>query len=293
MAVFVTQSVLTLKLHASHSYAILPAGTDTFPSWLLAMASATPTNIAYHFQLGCSLSLGRIVKSVNSIILRSSRAFAYHFNFGKRGTISAGGIFGIVGAISAVVVLTALFTWYRKRRRVAMRKFTTTPFPIHSSGNNAVDNSDMRSIGTVRQQYLQKRLRAAQEQISDIHHLEQNALAGSTTHIAAEASSSQRAGNGEPDSPDPDLAPQPSDSTAGIPESEVRMPAGVTPEATDLPLASSSQYPPNAEPGPSDPGLVSQVRDLTARIRELEALMQSPWAQGLSDEPPPGYSEEI
>ncbi|KAF8139388.1 hypothetical protein K438DRAFT_712966 [Mycena galopus ATCC 62051] len=30
---------------------------------------------------------------------------------------------------------------------------------------------------------------------------------------------------------------------------------------------------------------------LTARIRELEAGLQSPWALGLSDEPPPGYVE--
>ncbi|KAJ7816796.1 hypothetical protein B0H13DRAFT_2459660 [Mycena leptocephala] len=214
-------------------------------------------------------------------------------------------IFGIVGAIGAVVVLAALFTWHR-RREAARVNFTTTPFPIqvpNSSSNNAVDNSDMRSISTVRRQYLQKRLRAAQERISDIQHLEQNAPGGSTTHRTAEeiilpivSSSSQPAGTGEPDSPASDLASQPRDLTAGPdpqPLEEVRMPSGSALDATDPPFASSSQYPPNAEPGPSDPGLVSQVRDLTARIRELEALMQSPWAQGLSDEPPPGYSEEI
>ncbi|KAJ7609682.1 hypothetical protein FB45DRAFT_943393 [Roridomyces roridus] len=32
--------------------------------------------------------------------------------------------------------------------------------------------------------------------------------------------------------------------------------------------------------------------ELMARIRELEIQMQSPWALGLSDEPPPGYSRE-
>ncbi|KAF8173183.1 hypothetical protein K438DRAFT_1772282 [Mycena galopus ATCC 62051] len=41
---------------------------------------------------------------------------------------------------------------------------------------------------------------------------------------------------------------------------------------------------------------MSQLRErneaLSARIRELEAQMESPWALGLSDEPPPGYSEE-
>jgi len=40
-------------------------------------------------------------------------------------------------------------------------------------------------------------------------------------------------------------------------------------------------------------GLVSRLRErnemLAARIRELEAQIRSPWAMGLSDEPPPGY----
>ncbi|KAJ7920308.1 hypothetical protein B0H13DRAFT_1867783 [Mycena leptocephala] len=33
------------------------------------------------------------------------------------------------------------------------------------------------------------------------------------------------------------------------------------------------------------------IREMAARIRELEAELESPWARGLSDEPPPGYSE--
>ncbi|KAJ7438663.1 hypothetical protein B0H11DRAFT_2254476 [Mycena galericulata] len=44
------------------------------------------------------------------------------------------------------------------------------------------------------------------------------------------------------------------------------------------------------------PDLVSELRDknemLTARIHELETQMESPWALGLSDEPPPGYTDE-
>ncbi|KAJ7142527.1 hypothetical protein C8R44DRAFT_760777 [Mycena epipterygia] len=42
--------------------------------------------------------------------------------------------------------------------------------------------------------------------------------------------------------------------------------------------------------------VVSELKDrnetLTAHIRELEAQMESPWALGLSNDPPPGYSEE-
>ncbi|KAJ7509146.1 hypothetical protein B0H11DRAFT_2217548 [Mycena galericulata] len=45
-------------------------------------------------------------------------------------------------------------------------------------------------------------------------------------------------------------------------------------------------------PGSPDADMASQLREMTARIRELEAQIQSPWARGLSDEPPPGYSEE-
>ncbi|KAJ7445627.1 hypothetical protein FB451DRAFT_1292656 [Mycena latifolia] len=45
---------------------------------------------------------------------------------------------------------------------------------------------------------------------------------------------------------------------------------------------------------PASPDLVAQLRErnemLTARIRELEDQMESPWALGLSDEPPPGYA---
>ncbi|KAJ7613175.1 hypothetical protein FB45DRAFT_1036701 [Roridomyces roridus] len=42
---------------------------------------------------------------------------------------------------------------------------------------------------------------------------------------------------------------------------------------------------------------VAQLREQNAtyqaRIRELEAHMTSPWALGLSDEPPPGYEEGV
>ncbi|KAJ7483502.1 hypothetical protein FB451DRAFT_107288 [Mycena latifolia] len=48
--------------------------------------------------------------------------------------------------------------------------------------------------------------------------------------------------------------------------------------------------------GSNSEATVARLRErngiLTARIRELEAQMESPWALGLSDEPPPGYSEE-
>ncbi|KAJ6496066.1 hypothetical protein C8R45DRAFT_984878 [Mycena sanguinolenta] len=46
----------------------------------------------------------------------------------------------------------------------------------------------------------------------------------------------------------------------------------------------------------TDSDAMSELRQrnevLAARIRELEGHMNSPWALGLSDEPPPGYSEE-
>ncbi|KAJ7469968.1 hypothetical protein B0H11DRAFT_1387675 [Mycena galericulata] len=45
-------------------------------------------------------------------------------------------------------------------------------------------------------------------------------------------------------------------------------------------------------PGSPDADVAFQLRRMTARIRELEAQIQSPWARGLSDEPPPGYLEE-
>ncbi|KAJ7624572.1 hypothetical protein FB45DRAFT_1005477 [Roridomyces roridus] len=50
-----------------------------------------------------------------------------------------------------------------------------------------------------------------------------------------------------------------------------------------------------AESAASDSATVVRLREqneiFQTRIRELEAQMTSPWALGLSDEPPPGYSE--
>ncbi|KAF8145533.1 hypothetical protein K438DRAFT_1781853 [Mycena galopus ATCC 62051] len=43
--------------------------------------------------------------------------------------------------------------------------------------------------------------------------------------------------------------------------------------------------------GPQSPDS-NVISELTARIRDLEAQMRSQWAQGLSDEAPPGYSQE-
>ncbi|KAJ7036351.1 hypothetical protein C8F04DRAFT_1257918 [Mycena alexandri] len=46
----------------------------------------------------------------------------------------------------------------------------------------------------------------------------------------------------------------------------------------------------------ADSGLVSELRErnekLMSQINQLQAQMESPWARGLSDEAPPGYSEE-
>ncbi|KAJ7200333.1 hypothetical protein GGX14DRAFT_572095 [Mycena pura] len=42
--------------------------------------------------------------------------------------------------------------------------------------------------------------------------------------------------------------------------------------------------------GSRDPEIV--IREMAARIRELEAELELPWMRGLSDEPPPRYSEE-
>ncbi|KAF7296677.1 F-box domain-containing protein [Mycena chlorophos] len=56
-------------------------------------------------------------------------------------------------------------------------------------------------------------------------------------------------------------------------------------------LERGSQQQQHAGPGPRASDLETQNAALRLRVRELEAQMESQWANGLSDEPPPGYME--
>ncbi|KAJ7508732.1 hypothetical protein B0H11DRAFT_1901534 [Mycena galericulata] len=136
----------------------------------------------------------------------------------------------------------------------------TSPIPIPSpasvtsfpSNGDASDDSAAGNISTVRRQYLQRELRAAQEKIVDIEDVERHA--------------------------------EPTRTTRGLfPERKGRILRLLSARSTTTTGSGSTDH---------DLSLRERNEMLTARIQELEGQLRSPWARGLSDEPPPGYSEE-
>lgn len=122
-----------------------------------------------------------------------------------------------------------------------------------TSEPNAPGDSGLRnSNGTLRQQYLENELRAAHQKLVDIEELERTTVAAvAATQITG-------------------------------PRRVLRL---LSTRRTSTVGSNRSQ------------DLVSQLEAakernemMAARIQELEAQMQSAWALGLSDEPPPGYT---
>ncbi|KAJ7433307.1 hypothetical protein B0H11DRAFT_2122412 [Mycena galericulata] len=177
-----------------------------------------------------------------------------------RNALPAGAIVGIVLGVCSILSLgILLLVWLRRRRNRRRKSFTSlisipspasvTPYP---SNGNASDDSDAGNISTVRRQYLQNELRAAQEKMVDTEDVEGHVDSTRTTR-------------------------------GSFPESKRRILRLLSTRSTTTTASGSTDQ---------DPSLRERNEMLTARIRELEGQLKSPWALGLSDEPPPGYSEE-
>lgn len=122
--------------------------------------------------------------------------------------------------------------------------------------STVADNSDTGSASAARRQQLANELRAVQEKMVDLEDLERHTISTVATRPSA-------------------------------PRQLLRL----------VSMRSTSTT--TAKEGRESQDLVAQLEAsrqrnelLAARIRELEEQMHSPWALGLSDEPPPGYTPE-
>lgn len=181
--------------------------------------------------------------------------------------LPAGAIVGISLALFSLVILVPLFVWLRRwgqRNHKSHHFGSLSPFlaagpvPVqeaavaHSAGPTDTDNSDTRSICTIRQRQLQDQLHTTQEKMVFIEGSE------------------------------PQTVP-----TGAATERLLRL------LSVRNPLTSARNGRGSGKPSDLESQLeASKQRNerLAARIRELEAQMQSDWAMGLSDEPPPGYA---
>ncbi|KAF7334669.1 Salicylate hydroxylase [Mycena venus] len=122
--------------------------------------------------------------------------------------------------------------------------------PATASSASSVQPLDGRSItaSSVRRQYLERELRAAQENLVDIGHLERH-------HHTI--------------------------SRVPTPTSLFNLFS-----ARGMSTRQNSRRVPRSELDAAR----QRNEELLARIRDLEAQMESAWALGLSDDPPPGYS---
>jgi hypothetical protein len=64
-------------------------------------------------------------------------------------------------------------------------------------------------------------------------------------------------------------------------------------EAIRQDLADSMAGQSSAGVGTQESETQNQIRAMQEQIRELQRRQQTPWAQGLTDEPPPGYSPDV
>ncbi|KAJ7469982.1 hypothetical protein B0H11DRAFT_2283646 [Mycena galericulata] len=176
-----------------------------------------------------------------------------------RKALPAGAIVKIVIGVFSFLSLGILLVWLGRRRYRRRQSFTSpiivpSPASVTSSSSNgdASDDSDAVNISTVRQQCLQNELRAAQERIVDTEDVEGHADHTRTTR-------------------------------GSFPESQGSILRLLSTRSTTTTQSGSTDH---------DLSLRERNEMLRARIRELEEQLRSPWALGLSDEPPPGYSEE-
>ncbi|KAJ7459343.1 hypothetical protein FB451DRAFT_1372046 [Mycena latifolia] len=145
----------------------------------------------------------------------------------------------------------AVSPFMKTYRPVSMLHVAPTNVPQGSTravvGNAAATQPDARSLtaSSIRRQYLQRELRAAQERIVDLEDL-------------------------------PRHNDRISDAARG----------GRILRVLSARIGATSPQVPSAELDDAR----RRNEELVARIRELEALMESAWALGLSDDPPPGYT---
>ncbi|KAJ7131392.1 hypothetical protein C8R44DRAFT_774770 [Mycena epipterygia] len=162
--------------------------------------------------------------------------------------------------VSIVLLLVFLWVWIRRRRSRRLRYSEAslgdalpTPF-LNTYPTPSVVGSETHTItaSSVRRHYLDRELRAAQEKIVDIADLERRQTSM------------------------PDV---PQNFGAG---SILRV----------LTTRGRSRMSTNSEHAPMPELDLARRRndELMERIRELETQMNSAWALGLSDEPPPGYT---
>ncbi|KAJ7898598.1 hypothetical protein B0H14DRAFT_3424394 [Mycena olivaceomarginata] len=180
---------------------------------------------------------------------------------------------GTAVPVGLLFIFVSLFIWVKRRPRhrqePTLEISTVSPFikayvppsrgayAVTAPGNPGIapsNHSDNRSIiaSTVRRQYLERELRAAQEKIIDINDLERHNFPLSGTVPTSRSERIRR------------LFPVRGNSTRR-----------------------NSQQVPRSELDAAR----QRNEELLARIRDLEAQMESAWALGLSDEPPPGYSD--
>ncbi|KAF7334668.1 hypothetical protein MVEN_02297300 [Mycena venus] len=166
----------------------------------------------------------------------------------------------IVGTVVPIglFILVSLAIWVRIRRRNRraphpeprrMSPFMQAHVPqVPPSIASAPSDTHSVTASSVRRQYLERELRAAQEKLVDVgdlerrHHSISRAAPTSLFHSFSARGRSTR------------------HNSERVPKSE---------------LDAARQ----------------RNEELLARIRDLEAQMESAWALGLSDEPPPGYSD--
>ncbi|KAJ7702777.1 hypothetical protein B0H17DRAFT_1042981 [Mycena rosella] len=179
------------------------------------------------------------------------------------------------GALAVIAVIFAFFLWRylvlraTRRKRLAspagrdtanlVRDIESLPMPIDATqpvGKNkrtAQPTRDTQSKARLRQEYLAKELRAAQKRQEALLRVETGMTQAAVASVPSE---------------EPVVAGAPVDTPSRVAERS----EAVTP-LEDLESARR------------------QNDILRRRIRELEEQQQSDWARGLSDEPPPGYSE--
>jgi hypothetical protein len=174
-----------------------------------------------------------------------------------RDTLPIGSIIGIVIAICSIITLGALLIWLRRHRRRHKDPYmdiAATPYPIQFAGiSAAIPFNNHRAT----EDSCARSITKVRQQFlrNELRAAQENII-----HIQnLERQASSRGGR-----------------------------AGRVLRLLSSRPASSTGY---GSPSTVIVRLRERNERLAARIRELEAVLDSPWALGLSDEPPPGYVE--
>ncbi|KAJ7089125.1 hypothetical protein C8R44DRAFT_990942 [Mycena epipterygia] len=183
-----------------------------------------------------------------------------------RNKLPAGAIIGIALGISSLILVAVFLIWLRKRHRQRHSGHThpnsafSPPTPEilvpMMQESNVAHNGHRHSVvsaSATRRQYLANELRATHDKMVDLEDLERHTASKTATRSSA-------------------------------PSRILRLVSMRSASTTDT-------------GGDGSQDLASQLKMakqrnklLAGRIRELEDQMHSPWALGLSDEPPPGYT---